>query len=180
MDETLNAFNKHIKYNTFFKNCTYMRLSVRKHYIHFFLKYISALILPQGHPRQRDPLQLNVRRCCLLHDGLNLLSCCEMFGLKSGLRDVIKTDQIALSKEALREFFLTWVQAHPHFSTQSLRTSRSGNCSDAEPGTAAEGKSPSGCCRPSAAPSRWCSRCTGCTLCLRSLFEGKESLTSEI
>lgn len=76
--------------------------------------------------------------------------------------------------------FLTWGQAHPHFSKQNLQTSHSENCSDAVHDTAAGVKFPSGCCRLSVAPFRWCSHYRGCTLCLRSLFKEKVDLTSEI
>lgn len=67
----------------------------------------------------------------------------------------------------------TWAPAHPRCARRSPRTSRSGSCSGAGLGRAWKQRPPSACCRPSAAPSRWCSRCRGCRSCQLSLEGSK-------
>lgn len=63
----------------------------------------------------------------------------------------------------------TWAPAHPRCARRNPRTSRSGSCSGAGLGRAWKQRPPSACCRLSAAPSRWCSRCRGCRFCQLSL-----------
>lgn len=62
----------------------------------------------------------------------------------------------------LEKIRCTWVPARPHTSRWIHRSFRSAGCSGRARGGGWEHPGPSGCCRPSAAPCRWCNRWRGC------------------
>lgn len=62
----------------------------------------------------------------------------------------------------LEKIRCTWGPARPRTARWIRRSFRSAGCSGRARGGGWERPGPSGCCRPSAAPCRWCNRWRGC------------------